>query len=227
MRYLLWFAFVCSTVVRDVRSSNIEGLDSELEEGERTSQDNETEEYRKNMESSETKADNPGSGNGQDTRSSQATETDEGGENKDVVTNADEKWKRGPSTTDDERGEEEVAGDKGPDTAVFTSMLKYPENQPLELLSYSILEILEREETFAQMLKELVAKIMSIGKDAARVSTDLLILAALSDLAQRIVAHERTLTNYDAVVGKMIEINVSQLAKVVGRTDVVGEGDLK
>lgn len=168
MRYSLWFAFVCSTIVRNVKLSEVDG------------------EQRK------TSASGDDEGDDEDTNGS----------------------------------EEEVAGGKGRDTAVLESTLKYPENQPLEQLSYSILEFLEREETFAQMLKELVAKIMSIGKDAARVSTDLLILAALSDLAQRIVAHERTLTNYDAVVGKMIEINVSQLAKVVGQTGVAGEGEL-
>lgn len=112
----------------------------------------------------------------------------------------------------------------GVEQSEIQSGLKYPENQLLQQLSYSIIEILEREEAFAGELKELVSRIMSIGKDAARASTDLLILAALTDLAKRITEHERTLDNFDVVITEMIKINISHLGKVVGSNDNSVEG---
>jgi hypothetical protein len=92
---------------------------------------------------------------------------------------------------------------------------KNPDSESLQSLTYSILSILEREEAFAGMLKELVSKIMPIGYQAVEVATEIIALAALEKVYTKVSEHEGTLTKFEKAVNEMIATTVGELTTVV------------
>ncbi len=103
----------------------------------------------------------------------------------------------------------------------------YPDSESLEALSYSIISILEREEAFAGMLKDLISKLMPVGYNALSASTEILTLAALVDVAERVMTHQQTLDSYEKAVDGMIQTNLKMLQDAVGVSDnsVTGSGN--
>ena len=104
----------------------------------------------------------------------------------------------------------------------------YPKTENLQTLTYSILSIIEREETFAVMLKELVSRIMPIGYDAVEVSAEIIALSALQKVYDLVQKHSAALDGYDKTVNEMITENFNQLKTAVGYkegTGIAGSGN--
>jgi hypothetical protein len=104
---------------------------------------------------------------------------------------------------------------------------KNPDSESLQSLTYSILSILEREEAFAGMLKELVSKIMPIGYQAVEVATEIIALAALEKVYTKVGEHEDTLKMFEKAVNEMIATTVGELTTVVQpmAETVTGKGE--
>ena len=118
------------------------------------------------------------------------------------------------------------SGDPDPNLSTTPGSVTSSDTESLQSLTYSILSILEREEAFAGMLKELVSKIMPIGYQAVEVATEIIALAALEKVYTKVGEHEETLTKFGDAVADMIKKTVAELTYVVQpmTASVIGEG---
>lgn len=89
--------------------------------------------------------------------------------------------------------------------------LTYPQEETLESIGYGVFEIIEREEAFAIMMKDLIGSIMPIGHQTALVSSEILTLAAIADVSRNIFDNLEKLHRYDMVAGAMLQATIKRI----------------
>lgn len=94
---------------------------------------------------------------------------------------------------------------------VSEAKLQYPQEETLESIGYGVFEIIEREEAFAIMMRDLIGLIMPIGHQTALVSSEILTLAAIADVSRNIFDNLEKLHRYDLVADAMLKATIERI----------------
>jgi hypothetical protein len=110
-------------------------------------------------------------------------------------------------------------------SASATEAVPYPQEETLESIGYGVFEIIEREEAFAIMMKDLIGSIMPIGHQTALVSSEILTLAAIADVSRNIFDNLEKLHRYNLVADAMLKATIDRIKEYADKeTDLSIEG---